>query len=129
MAIYRQLSRCAKVTWTVGSHDVTVTVCEDRNVSKNWWGIFGITQLVGVGLALYAVGFEAGGSAVADGLRLPAIVMLFPGVIAAAAAQLQGFRWLGNFYGAPIIICAITLNAFCWYVISRIIARCHGWLL
>ncbi len=95
-------------------------------MSKKWWLIFGITQLMGITLMLYASQFEEGASAVADRASVPAMVIMSPGMWAAEGlGQTTAFGWFGVFYGAPAIICSVTVNAICWYTVSLIISRCH----
>ena len=66
-------------------------------------------------MALYSSRFEVGAGGAHEFLWLPAMLLLLPGLLIGYVADGLNFsNVLGRWYGAPLFVIVVLVNAACW---------------
>jgi hypothetical protein len=92
-------------------------------MNRKLCAIFVISQMIGVGLALYLSRFQVGVEGVREFLWMPATFVLLPGILFGYAANELDLGILSQWYAVPFFAVVVLLNAICWNIIAFLIQR------
>ena len=89
---------------------------------RRMWLVFGVMQLIGVGLAVLSMQYEVGAGGIREYLWIPAAVMLLPGVLLAwGLGTLDMMSSLGRWHGAPFFLIVVLCNVSVWTLVRGLL--------
>ena len=91
-------------------------------MSRKMWLVFTAIQLIGIGLGVFSMQYEVGIGGIREYLWIPAVVMLFPGILLAwGIGALDVMSRLGRWHGAPFFLIAVLCNIGFWTLLKGLL--------